>query len=216
MIAGWLSAGRPQLAKGTWGSFDNWAAVVPQVIAFAGGANLHEARPKRGEGHDSETSAVLAVMGAIAALCRNAEIAGIKLAELIKRLYPVRDRREPPPPADGYDDARGAIESLVYVKPGFPPDAKALGKALRKYKGRIIGGRQLNAVTGHADTLLWSVADLVEAEGSEGSEGIPQAHAGKVSKYNSGVEYDSLGDSAMGQASKASQPSETETTGGAR
>jgi hypothetical protein len=155
-------------------------------------------------------------MGAIAALCRNAEIAGIKLAELIKRLYPVRDRREPPPPADGYDDARGAIESLVYVKPGFPPDAKALGKALRKYKGRIIGGRQLNAVTGHADTLLWSVADLVEAEGSEGSEGIPQAHAGKVSKYNSGVEYDSLGDSAMGQASKASQPSETETTGGAR
>jgi hypothetical protein len=156
MIAAWVVAGRPQVAPGAWGSFEAWAAIVPQAIAYSGGCNVLAARVSREQGHDSEASALVAVLDAIERIGGGT---GITSRGLVSALYPVRDRGGPHPP-DGFDDARAALETLVRTKPGLAPSAKDVGKALGKHKGRIVAGMKLEDREGHAGSRAWRVGRL--------------------------------------------------------
>lgn len=191
MVAAWVAAGRPKTVPGTWGSFESWVSVIPQVIAFSGGANVLTAKPARDAGHDSEASALIAIMGAVETLTR--ETTGITARDLLARLYPQRDRRDGPAPPDGFDDARSAIETVVRTKPGQPPDAKSVGKFLARQKGRIVSGKKLVATAGHGGILTWTVVGWV------GSVASPVPHAREVAS-------DTFGNSTGNQATQASQP----------
>lgn len=152
MLAAWVHAGRP--GARTWGSFECWAATVPPCLAFAGGGDVLAARPARDEGHDTEASAILALLGAVERLDVSGR--GITARDIIGHLYPQRERGDHAP--DGYDDARDAIEQLARAKPGTKPTAPQLGYALRKQRDRILNGKRLRAVDVGKHTQGWSVA----------------------------------------------------------
>jgi hypothetical protein len=152
MIAALVAAGLPKSGPGSWGSFEAWAAVVPQAIAFAGGADVLAARPSEAEGHDPEAAALVAILDAFARL----DPAGMTTKNLVELLYSQERLRGQAPP-DGYDEARQGIEALVPTRAGYAPDATRLGNALRRHRDRIVDGRRLVSKPGRAGVVRWSV-----------------------------------------------------------
>jgi hypothetical protein len=163
MARAWVVAGRPAEGAGTWGSFEAWAAMVPPIILFCGGANPMLARPAMTGHEDTAKAALTAVLAGLERLDRTR--CGITLRDLVARLYP--DDRGPRPP-DAYDDLRDGLEALAPPRPGQRVDGHRLGNALRKYAGRVVDGRRLVAIPGRAGSKRWLV-ETVQGGGTGGS-----------------------------------------------
>lgn len=156
-------AGRPNADAYTWGSFGPWARLVPAAIAFAGGPNVLNARAVVSGVEEPEVDALRAFLEGLPRLSTSAMTAKTVIASL----YPsdrVRGRDVAP---DGFDDLRTAIEHFTSPKPGQAPDPKRLGNALRRHRGRIVGGKRLTSKTGHAGTAVWAV-ETIRVVGQEG------------------------------------------------
>ncbi|MEJ7731056.1 MAG: hypothetical protein WKG00_17805 [Polyangiaceae bacterium] len=145
-------AGRPRADVPAWGSFEAWTAVVPAAIVWAGYANPMVTRPTEGDGDDGERSALLAILSGWSRLAPD----GITAKGAIDALYPLARLRGDAPP-DGFEDLREAIETLVPTMPGKAPSPHKVGNVLRRFRRRVVGGRQLDTGKARAGVVRWLV-----------------------------------------------------------
>ena len=152
ILRAWIAAGRPRCGCDTWGSFEAWAALVPPALVFAGAADPLHARAERAGIEDEEKIALEAILDGWSRLDFDGNGLTVKVA--LDVLYP-RSRDGGPP--DGYTDLREALEMLVSAKSGGGLDARRVGNALRRLKGRVIGGRKLVTDVTRTGVMRWRV-----------------------------------------------------------
>jgi hypothetical protein len=163
-----------------WGSFEAWSALVPPAIVYAGGVDPMGARLAVSGRAEPEAAALMSLLDGLDRLEKDGWPGGMSIRDLVTLLYPEggwRGERAP----DGYDDLREAIEALAPPQPGKSPTSAAVGNALRRFRGRIIGGRKLESVPGRAGVARWRV----ERGGwTGGTGGTSPAH------YRQTISYD--------------------------
>ena len=147
--------GCPDAGTGKMESFDEWAALIPGAIVFAGGPNVLEAIGNVDDAGTDEAAAIVTLIRELPRLSAEP----IRAKAILALLYPAPKAGEPP---DGWDDLRTAIEALTNPRPGQAPTAKQLGDALRDHKGRVSGGKKLTPRKIHGD-MHWAVEALTRA-----------------------------------------------------
>lgn len=157
MLRGYVAAGRPSQKLVPWGSFEAWSNLVRSTIVWAG---LLDPCSTRAIVREKDRSAELLrlFLDGIKEMDLGGE--GVTSAD-IKRLL------ERPIGQDGvdvYPSMRAAVaESCEKLT------ARAIGYALRKYIGRVCGGRRIVAEKGHAKITSWLVEDVLS--GGDGGDG---------------------------------------------
>ncbi len=153
ILRGFVAAGRPDASRYTWGSFRSWAELVPAAIAWAGGQDVLACRAVSLGSSEPEADALRVVLGSLGSLVPE----GGTARTIVGILWPATDRGERRPP-DGWDALRDALEVLCPPRRSAEtPTPTRLGRALRRYVGRVVGGRRLTCRDDRTGTAMWSV-----------------------------------------------------------
>ena len=99
------------------GSFEAWSRLVAGAIVWAGGPNVLETLGAASDDEDPERAAHRVMLALWPDLCAQHSAAALTAKGALEKLYPVRNDREPPPDADGFDDLREAIELVCPAGP---------------------------------------------------------------------------------------------------
>src|ERR1044071_3049741 len=117
---------------GSWGSFEEYSALIPAAILHAGGPNVLDLLTKRTNTIDDGGEG--AAHSALMRQWPTAQFAnGLKAGALIKHAFPEnwKDIDSGKASPDFRDDLRNAIRELCQTPEGRVPDANKLGFALR-------------------------------------------------------------------------------------
>jgi hypothetical protein len=155
ILRGYLAAGSPDVGTKTWGSFEQWAALVPAAIVWAGGIDPMGCRLGASGEDDPEKAALLALLDGLDRL--DPEGRGTKARDLVGRLWTEGRARPADAPPDGWESMREAIEALAPPRAGQAPNVNALGYALRHMRGRVVGGRRLASRNLRGGFAAWAV-----------------------------------------------------------
>lgn len=180
-------AGRPDCQLQPWGSFEAWSRLVRAAVVWVGCPDPLATRQALREQSDTEAIALRALIAGVRAMDRSGR--GISARKVLEQLA-------------GDDGSlhgmREALEDLVHVRsPGQLPTSRQLGKALTKFKGRVVtaeeGGAFAIECRVYQGTQLW-IAQQVDplAGGIGGSSGIPSATPTEATKNISPVESPEL------------------------
>ncbi len=127
---------------GVLGSFEEWSAVVPCAIRYAGGPNVLDART-RDEASDGEGAAHEAIMAHWPACFEK----GVKPSALLHFAFADEWKvAKGDLPPDGLDDFRGAIRELCSCAANATPNPTKLGVVLRGLRGKWRAGRKIVGV----------------------------------------------------------------------
>jgi hypothetical protein len=173
MVRAWMLAKRPVGTCPTYGSFEAWSRLVPDVLEWAGAENpLKRAVEAPEENETDEDRALRTMLRDLDRL--DSSGAGLKTTDIVKLLYPMgRPPRRDDGPPDGFDELREAIESVVRGRtPSGAPQGNPLGKWLTRQEHRAFGGVWLHQECGHNHAMRWfvrpvpslSVDDLADVE----------------------------------------------------
>lgn len=169
-LRAYVVAGMPDMGLPVWGGgFESWSKLVPRAIVWAGGANILACRPDSNpEERNEEKDRVAAVLAAVEKLepkdaAGNPTRAGITIASMLSLLYTRERLKGEPVPDDGFDATRDAIEAITGVSPGRKPKAHPLSEALKHWKERPIGGKQLEHAGKKDNAVRWTVRDFARA-----------------------------------------------------
>jgi putative DNA primase/helicase len=163
ILRGFVCAGRPDMGIRPLGSFEEWSALIPRALAWAGGLDVTVCRRAAGPaGDDPETAALRVILPAWERL---GGAHGLGTSEAIRLLYPGGRPPGPNDAPDGWDDLRDALEALCGGRrsPLAAPSPEALRYKLRAMKGRWIAGKCL-ANRDHSDgkvAVKWVVQSAV-------------------------------------------------------
>ncbi len=152
-------AGRPDMGCDQWGSFEEWATLIPRAIVFAGGADPMKSRPEQDKDVDIEAQALSCLIEQLPMLNARIRIIdptvgeGLAARSIIAALY------EQSPEWSEFEPLREAVETLCrrFGKSVSKPDAISLGYKLRSLRSRVIDGRRLIGAPGEAHVTLWRV-----------------------------------------------------------
>lgn len=148
VLRSFASHGRPSTGGARWGSFEEWSALIPQAIVFAGGADVLACRP-RGDVGDDDANATAALLAGLPILSTSP----LSAKQIIALLWPA-DRGDGP---DMHTPLREAIEQLCPPRFGARPEAKSLGERLRRMSGRVVGGRRIVSRSSRSHAREWFV-----------------------------------------------------------
>ena len=156
ILRAYVAAGRPDMGLRPWGSFESFAALVPQAIAWAGGADadVMRCRPEVAGTVEPEKAALLAVLDAWPALLGPG---GGTAKRAIAALYPPERLRGGSFPPDRFDDLRDALEAVTNARPGVAPSAHSVGRFLQRVCARVADGRRLSRKGDRKGITVWAV-----------------------------------------------------------
>ena len=165
VLRGYLVARQAGAAESgeTWGSFASWSRLIPAAIVWAGGVSPLGARAVTLGSSEPEADALRTLLAMLPAVSPT----GTSARDLVALLWPPADRHGGPRPPDGYDGLREAVECLVPPRrPGDTPDPTRVGRALRRFIGRIVAGRKLVSRQGGGGISLWSSVAVGAEQGA--------------------------------------------------
>lgn len=139
------------MSCGTWGSFDQFARLIPNAIRFAGGPNLLDYRPADTANNEDTDSDFTFVAGLQALCLAKGQTRGMTTEEIGAELF---DRQ----PIDACTEFRDALKVATKTPTGRP-SADRIGRALGKRKGKPVrvAGKLLKIVRNDDDHMrrLW-------------------------------------------------------------
>ena len=164
IAAAYIRAGRPAQAIKPLGSFEAWSGLVRSAVVWLGLPDPCSGKAKFVE-EDEDRDRAAALIELVAMIAPNGQ--AVAAADICKR---VRADLEAARPYDvdrkawslatAEEGDHPAIDHYRIVCPGVTiPDAHKLGFAFRRYKGRTIGGRRVEAAESdtHRKITLWRV-----------------------------------------------------------
>jgi hypothetical protein len=153
ILRGYVAAGRPDLGLTAWGSFEGWSGLVRNAVVWCGLPDPGLTRAALREQSDTTSADVAALMLCWARLDRYET--GLTVAEVCRRAFGRPGPGEPESAAEceEYLELRDVIESLVGRN-----DPGALGRLLRKFRRRVLGGMMFDAISrGKTNAVRWKV-----------------------------------------------------------
>lgn len=144
LLRAYVVAGKPDAGCRRFGDYGDWRATVAQAIKWAGGPDVIASQPT-GE-DDPDRQALARLFGGLRGKGQ------LSAGEIIRLGYGSGDDKPPACPEVG-----SALDELAPRKDGSAPSAKAVGWALKRAKGRVIGQCRL-ASRQRNNTTLWEVA----------------------------------------------------------
>jgi hypothetical protein len=166
ILRGYIVAGRPGMSLIPMGSFDGWSDLVRASIVWAGQPDPCGARVASEDGFDQDADAHAAILAGWGKLL-DATGDGLTCAQLVAQ---IRDSQEV------FAPMIDALCQVCLTRDGQLPTPTAIGKALRKYDGRVRGGLRLRRRKLHGTTKGW--VEKVQGGGGRGQVGslTPFAH----------------------------------------
>jgi hypothetical protein len=157
MLRGYCAAGRPAVGLKPWGSFEGWSILVRNAIVWCGLADPGETRAELDE-VDADSNVLSDLISGWEDLPNGSGARGCTIAQALEAL---RDDAE----GKRFTRLRSALGELCPHPPGQLPTARKVGYALRRFHGRVVGGRKLQMRVVHGNRL-W----FVQQVGSASSE----------------------------------------------
>jgi len=142
-------AGRPRANPPlkSLGSFESWAALIPELICFAGGVDIIGNVPSLTAHRDEEGEA----LGVLLEHWLTLWPAGATIKHALKSLYECGSEE-----CVIENETMGALEVLVPPsKIGCAPDPRALGKAFKTIAKKVVNGLQFTSETAQGGVLRW-------------------------------------------------------------
>jgi hypothetical protein len=159
MLRAYFNAGLPDQG-GTWGSFESWHRIIRGAIVWAGLADPMTTR----ESAEAEDTSLAIVRGLIGGLLELDEYGdGLTAREIAAKLAEDQTGKRFPAMREVVAEVathRGAV------------DARRLGYALRKYRGRIANGFRIHNSVGHGNTCRWLADRVGGGDGCDGGDGL--------------------------------------------
>ena len=154
MLRAFIVAGRPGADTLHWGGFESWSELVRGAVLWVGLEDPVKTREVVRAADQGSYILRLLLDGVEEADTGE----GVTTAELVRLVsHPL----EPDDP-DKYSHLRAAVEELC----GKSVTSQKLGYRLRKYTGRVCGGRRLMRVEGHSRQRRWAVEPVADATGT--------------------------------------------------
>lgn len=160
LLRAYVVAGRPdQPGVKPWGGFEAWTRLIPHALVWCGAADPCGAR--RGLEGDEDADREMRLLLVQEWERMQTQVGqhpdGLAVKGVLATLYPSKARGEADGPPDGWDSFREAVEHLTNAKPGFAPNARQFGEALRRLKATTIAGKQLrpNSPKGGGGIARW-------------------------------------------------------------
>tara|TARA_R110002072_G_scaffold303108_2_gene493855 strand:+ start:15314 stop:17941 length:2628 start_codon:yes stop_codon:yes gene_type:complete len=152
IVRAYYEAGCPNSGLTPWGSFESWSGVVRDAMVFAGLADPCAARDAVRNADQSSERVRLIHAG-----LEEVDVGddGLTTADMVRLL----SRSVGQDDADPWPCLRAAITEVC----GSKIDASRIGYQLRKYLGRVCGGKRLANRKGHGGVKRWFVEPLVPA-----------------------------------------------------
>lgn len=158
ILRAYVVKGRPDAGCARWGSFEEWSALIPHALVFAGAADPMLSRPTS-DAARSDVARALAVL--LADLPRlDFDRRGLTAKSIILALWPGNKPPKSETPPDGFEDLREAIEQIAPGNHGEAASTSTLSYRLRGFKGKVMGGRRLATDPAHAGVLRWRVESV--------------------------------------------------------
>ena len=157
VLRGYFCAGQPSMNVRPMGSFEEWGALVPPAIVWAGGADVTVCRPGAGASSEDAETRFLRVL--LVHLGRLTGVEGLSTGGILRAIYPEGRRPTPGGPPDGLEEVRDALEEVLQTRGGLTPSPHALGLKLHSLSGRWIAGKRIKnrAVAGSGHGAKWVV-----------------------------------------------------------
>lgn len=149
MLRAFCVAGRPDQKLRAWGSFQPWSDLIRGCIVWSGGADPGETRIELRAAADTDAAALPALLDGIEAMAEaigeplGASRRGITAGKMARVLVAAE--------GGSWETLREAIESI-----GCKLTSASIGRRLRVFKLRVVGGRALDAVLIN-NTSYWTV-----------------------------------------------------------
>lgn len=151
ILRAYTLAGRPDQGTRVWGSYEDWSALIPPAIVWAGGADPMGARATHSDVADQEQDNLMVIMDGIRrAFGANAMSAKDMVAELY--VHRAKDT--------GLDDLRSGVEEVTRCQSGKIPEHPRLAYYLRRIRGRVVNGRRLERADTQNHLARWAVRDV--------------------------------------------------------
>lgn len=150
-LRGYLAAGRPRMDIPVMGSFEAWGDLIRGTLVWLGQADPYAGRERIREEGEPELDTLRAALGAWWARWADRPMT---VAEAVSELTE----------QDAGDDAKETLEALAGLDSEYTAGKKIsthrLGNALRKHKGRLVGGLKFaSGEKNRAGTRRWRVVE---------------------------------------------------------
>lgn len=155
LLRAFVVAGRPAANLKPWGSFERWSAVVRAAIVWVGLPDPALTRHELSESADVERRALVDLLEAWAILWPH----GATVAEVLDEVQVDPLQAKPHGPrvdAERLAVVRDAVAALC----GGSASRKGIGQRLGKLRGRVVGGRALDATPGRGGIAKWVVRQV--------------------------------------------------------
>jgi hypothetical protein len=161
ILSAFIRAGQTDSNLPPFGSFEGWSQVVRQAVVWIGLPDPCRTRTRLAKTSNSTAENLARLMKACHQFDPNDE--GIVAAELVGKLYPVRDHL----PMDEASVAlRGALEGFVGCSPGKAPSARQIGNKLKSHRRRVLDGLYFdtNPEEHHRNGAVWRLYRCQEGD----------------------------------------------------
>jgi hypothetical protein len=151
ILAGYSAAGRPDMHLPPWGSFEGWSKLVRCALVWAGEPDPGETRMQLQTAADRDGQALGQLIAGWEEVAHCFVGDRCTVAQALAHLA-LPDNKE------HFQALRSALAELVPTDPGKPISPHRIGKALQKFKGRVVGGKALQNVSEHTMAgVVWAV-----------------------------------------------------------
>lgn len=172
-LRAWVVAGRPTTRLTPWGSFEEWAAIVPQVLAWYGYPDLHRTQDGL-RAADDDADALGLLLAGWHAFGGADGASTTAVLNALRGPVPIGAPRHA-----GIEGIREGLEGLDPRRLVAQQNAKTLGRLLAKFEGKIVNGLRL-ARSGHkgadrkwiVQTLAGAAPRNAESEPVEDADGV--------------------------------------------
>ena len=151
ILRAYSAAGRPKTGIKPWGSFEGWSALVREALVWCELPDPGETRAELDE-VDTDSNVLADLIAGWEDICRELGTTGCTIGEVLEHLREDAEGRR-------YARLRSALADLCPHPHGQQPSAQRLGRALRRFRGRVVAGRKLQTRILKGNNL-WFVADV--------------------------------------------------------
>lgn len=164
ILRAWFKAGKPQVDRETWGSFEEWTRVIRGSIVWLGLADPLQTREIAKESDDSAMLLGLLIAGIEEA---DPDGRGLTAAEIAKKLS--RDAGE-------WSDCPSLTEASAMIC-GQKFDTRRFGNRVKEFQNRVHCGKRIVATSAIGGVKRYRVESI--ESGSSGSSGSCISYARK-------------------------------------
>lgn len=135
VLRAFCAAGRPSTGIKPWGSFEGWSALVRAALVWSGLADPGETRAELEE-VDTDSNVLADLVAGWEDLPNRFGLLGCTIAQALEALREDTGEKR-------HTRLRSALGELCPHPPGQLPSTRKVGNALRRFRGRVVGGRKL-------------------------------------------------------------------------